>query len=281
MAGREDFGILRSGFLTDDRAGLAADLYTAKGLAREDMALATVCGHIVQLGLWAMRETDDGVIPGDGVAAIHQATMMPRSACRTVIELLLEAKLLRTEKGGLYLVGFVDCYASILNQRAANREYARNNRKTAPPKVETEPKNSTSAPRRTDVGSPSDTTVRAVPAVPSASERNGTAGSNDFENSHPAVSVGAALASEAAAAPPSAGAVERTEVTQPPAPRPKTLAEARALGLAQETAKRESKAAAAALAKPKREPLPAPPPDDAEFRARIRAGIEAAKAPLP
>lgn len=303
MAGREDFGILRSRFLTDDRAGRAADLYAEKGLAREDMALATVCGHITQLGLWAMRETDDGVLPGDGVAVVNHATLMPRSACRLVIELLTEAKLLRPVEGGLYLVGFLDCYASILNQRASNREYARNARKAPAEKPETEAKNSTSAPRGVHVGSTSDLrrtppTVPAVPAVPSGTERNGTAGSLD---SHPVVSGGAALASDAAAAPPSATVGERNGTTASPLRNPRCAAHqirqpCGVCEIAEQAAKRRlegttrsstadiaarvrsqisilADAATPPTADPPKTHLE-PPPDDAETRKRIREALD-------
>lgn len=274
MAGRQDYGVLRSEFLTDARALAAAEAYTSLGLAREEVAFATVCGHIVQLGLWAMRETDDGVLPGDAVAVVRQATLMPASMCRTIIDTLRTAGLLRDVEGGVYLVGFNDCYDSILDRRETNANANRIARakkqleqEKALRELGLEPVKKgkkgrkqavsvTSATRNTDVMLPSAPIVQSGAFVPDVPHRNGTDGtnsSNGFGNSHPAVSGGAALASEAAAAPPSAGAVERTPGrTVAALPNPKN--------------------------REKRAPL-TPPANDAEVRAAIRAAAAAVAAP--
>lgn len=131
MAGRNDYGVLRSSLLSDDRAEKAADAMAAAGLTSKDLALSATVGVIVELGLWAMRETDDGVLPGDGIGAMRHATLMPRDACIQVIAILRAEKLLREVEGGLYLVGFRECYASILRRRETNRECAAETRSKA------------------------------------------------------------------------------------------------------------------------------------------------------
>ncbi len=125
MAGRNDFGILRAAFMADTRAHTAAGLFVDRGLAVETTGLATVSGVVVQLGLWAMRETDDGVLPGDGVAAAQVATLLPRAACKAALDALGDAGLVRPKSGGIYLVGFRDCYEPILDTRETNRLKAR------------------------------------------------------------------------------------------------------------------------------------------------------------
>lgn len=122
MGGRNDFGVLRSDFLSDDRAHAAADAYAAKGWADPNMAVAMVAGHVAMLGLHAMLHTDDGVLPGDGVAFFHAATLVPRPAAREIVTVLTEAKLLRKTEHGLYLVGFADCYRQIIDARATDRK---------------------------------------------------------------------------------------------------------------------------------------------------------------
>lgn len=128
MPGRRDFGILRSEFMSDTRAHTAAALFVERGLAVEGFGLATVSGVVVQLGLWAMRETDDGVLPGDGAIAAQVATMMSRAACRSAVDALTEAGLLRARGGGLYLAGFRDCYEPIIDTRQLNRAKAQRTR---------------------------------------------------------------------------------------------------------------------------------------------------------
>lgn len=129
MPGRDDYGALRSSALTDPRFHSAADAYVKAGLSHDDVAIATVCGHVAMLGLWCMRETDDGVLPGDGVWAFHQATFVPRSECPRILGILRVAGLLKDTPRGLYVTGFNDCYASIIRRRTENRELAREKRK--------------------------------------------------------------------------------------------------------------------------------------------------------
>lgn len=131
MAGRDDFGILRSSLFTDDRARAAAELYAARGLAVEDTALATVAGHIGMLGLWAMRETDDGVLPKDGLAVVEDVTRTSRGRARVILQTLTDAGLLRQSGSGIYLVGFKDCYESIIERRDGNAEAKRISRRKA------------------------------------------------------------------------------------------------------------------------------------------------------
>lgn len=124
MAGRNDYGVLHSDFLSDARVHRAAELYVERLGVPEALSLAAVVGHHGMLGLWAMRETDDGVLPGDGVAALQVATLMPRSVCRQVVEVLEAAELLVRRDAGLELARFVQDYASVLGRRAQNRAAA-------------------------------------------------------------------------------------------------------------------------------------------------------------
>lgn len=264
MAGRNDFGIIRSEVLTDRRVHKAADLLVSRGLATEATAFATVCGYIGLLGVWAMRETDDGVLPDDGVWAIHLATVTPRAQAAQIVEVFRDADLLREQGAGQYLVGFDAAYQAIVDRRTADREAkalkraeeaearrlraekiaaakaasavqdgARNGR---PQDVRTtsagHPKDvaSTSARRR---GVP-ERAVRAVPAVPSGTERNGTAGTAGTagqrpRESHPSSAGGSALASGADAEPPAATRGTAKPLTSPSG---ETLEQARARGLA-------------------------------------------------
>lgn len=125
MPGRRDFGILRSSFFSDARALRAATLYVERGLAVAPHGFATVSGHVVLFGLWAMRETDDGVLPEDGIAAAYDALRLSPEDCTKVIAALVDAKLLRRVPDGLYLVGFEDCYSQVLGKRRRDRDRPR------------------------------------------------------------------------------------------------------------------------------------------------------------
>lgn len=175
MPGRKDFGILRSSFYADDRAQDAAEKYAALGFASSDFAFAAVAGHVVQLGLWAMRETDDGVLPGDGVAAFHDATRMPRTACRDAIAALTESGLLRPVDDGLYLVGFVECYEPIVGRRIeqAKRKREQRERETVTP---TSPHVTETSPHVTPTGH-ADVTPTSEDVTPTSPGRLASTGS--------------------------------------------------------------------------------------------------------
>lgn len=128
MPGREDFAIIRARFLADARLHRAADLYVGAGLAVQETALPTVVGHVAMIGLWAVRETDCGILPGDGSAALAVAFMRETTWCKSVANCLLDAGLLRKEPNGIYLVGFRDCYAPIIAKRENARAYNRRKR---------------------------------------------------------------------------------------------------------------------------------------------------------
>lgn len=312
MAGREDFGILRSQVLTDMRIHAAAAALVDKKLAVEATSFSTICGYIGLLGLWAMKETDDGVLPGDGILPVQLATTASRSVAQEIVKVLIGASLLRPVDGGLYLAGFDDCYKPIISRREANREAKALERAEAAAaraerakklaasgfKPKTKGVKRTSRGRHDDITQPSVTTDRAVPAVPSASERNGTAGVMD---SHPVVSGGAALASDAAAAPPSATIVERNGTTAAPLKYPRCarhqiVMPCETCRIAEEAAKRRlegtpptSTADIAARVRSQISVLAdaattphadahktrlEPPPEDAETRERIRQALQ-------
>lgn len=255
MAGREDFGILRSEILTDRRAHRAADLLVERTLAVEATAFPTVCGLVTLLGLWAMRETDNGVLPDDGVLTVQLATLSTRGVAPEIIRALTDAGLLRVEDGGVYLVGFRDCYQPITERREANREAkALARAEAAAARAERAKKLKTKDVPRTSAGHPQDVSgtsagrpkdipgtsrvrqglpYRAVPAVPSGTERNGTAGHGE---SHPSSAGGSALASGADAEPPAAtvGAKRNGSPSKPPR---ETLEQARARGQAEQAAR--------------------------------------------
>ena len=128
MPGREDFAIIRARFLADARLHRAADLYVAAGLAVSDTAIPTVIGHVAMIGLWAVRETDAGILPSDGAAALCVAFMQNGAVTKQALAALLDAGLLRKEPNGVYLVGFRDCYAPIIAKRENARAYNRRQR---------------------------------------------------------------------------------------------------------------------------------------------------------
>lgn len=128
MPGSDHFGKLCSSLLTDQRSHRAADLYVAHGIAVADTALATVCGHVAMLGLWAMRETDDGILPGDGLPSIQTSCVTSRVTSRLIASALTDSGLLRHSSSppGLYVSGFRDCYQGALARRASNRVRQKN-----------------------------------------------------------------------------------------------------------------------------------------------------------
>lgn len=128
MPGREDFAKVQSALLTDPRAHRAADLYVGAGLAVPSTALATVVGHLAMVGVWAVRETDNGILPGDGTACLSASLMLDKHGGALAKTALLAAGMLREEPTGLYLVGFRDCYASIIRKRENAKAYNRRQR---------------------------------------------------------------------------------------------------------------------------------------------------------
>lgn len=143
MPGSNDFAIVRARLLADDRAHRAAELYVEAGIAVAATALAAVIGHVAEIGLWAVRETDDGVLPGDGVTAIAVATMSTRNVAQAVVTALTQRDLLRVREDGVYVAGFSDCYEPLLRKRrndAARRAQERAGKRDA-----------ASARRRSDV----------------------------------------------------------------------------------------------------------------------------------
>jgi len=122
MPGRDDFAIIRARLLADDRAHRAAELYVEAGIAVAATALATVVGHVAEIGLWASRETDDGVLPGDGVTAVAVATMSARTVAQTAVTALMQCDLLRAQDGGVYVAGFADCYWPMIQKRRSDAE---------------------------------------------------------------------------------------------------------------------------------------------------------------
>lgn len=127
MAGREDFAIIKARALHDARILAAADLYVARKIAREPTAHAAVVGHIAMLGLWASRETDDGIVPGDGVAVVAAATLCGRAMARKIVGCLAHPDVdLVTDAGdgNLRLRGFDDAYAPLIRKRQSARQRA-------------------------------------------------------------------------------------------------------------------------------------------------------------
>ena len=132
MPGREDYAKISSNLLSDDRAHDAAELYVKHGIATEETALAAVVGHVAMLGLWALRETDNGVLPGDGMRALRFAIPAPNSVLKVIRDALKESKLLRNAgRNGLYVVGFRSTYESVITRRKKDRRRKRDQRKKA------------------------------------------------------------------------------------------------------------------------------------------------------
>lgn len=121
MPGYSDFAKIRARLFADARAHRAAALLVKRGQAREPTALLAVVGAVAALAIWATRETDNGVLPGDGVAVGAAAMQLPHATAGVVVAVLREAKLLRAKHGGLYLVGFVECYGPMMRKRRRDR----------------------------------------------------------------------------------------------------------------------------------------------------------------
>lgn len=173
MPGREDFAIIRARLLADERAHKAAAEYVARGIAVEATSLSTVIGHVAQLSLWAMRETNSGILPGDGVSTVSVATLSPRSVAQEVVNCLVSAELLRVKATGLYIAGFRDCYSSIVAKRKADRARVASKREEEKSRRSRGDVAATSERRSGDVAAESQRTVpcRAVPC-PTGPELN-------------------------------------------------------------------------------------------------------------
>lgn len=130
MAGRQEFSKIQARALTDPRVLRAADLYVERRIAREETAHATVIGHIGMLGLLAMRATDDGRIPGDGVGFVRAATMTSPKLAAIIASILKQddVDLLTRDERGLRLRGFVEAYQPVIERREADAARARTSR---------------------------------------------------------------------------------------------------------------------------------------------------------
>lgn len=121
MPGRDDFAIVRSSLLTDERTHRAAEEYVKRKWATPDTAVPLVVGHVALIGLWTSRETDNGVLPGTGTIPVMAALMTSRTHATAVIEILRSVGLLRDVEGGVYACGWSDCYAPIIERRERDR----------------------------------------------------------------------------------------------------------------------------------------------------------------
>lgn len=129
MGGRGDFVVLLGRIWSDPRIVRAGELYVASKLAREETATATVVGHIAAIAQFALRETDDGVLPGDGVTAVRIATASSTSVARRVIAALMSPGVdlltpVDRQPDVIRLRGFVDAYAPLLKSRARKAAWA-------------------------------------------------------------------------------------------------------------------------------------------------------------
>lgn len=186
MAGRGDFGVIKSRALTDQRfRDLARELRKDTRLL-EALAQVTARGLVAHLGLWAMRETDDGILPGDGVLPLSAAAGVGEADAERAVALLRAAgvELLRPAEGGLYLTGFLEAYEPVLRERFRGRD-----RRKDPPGPSTDgapgvhgreggspgtgaPSTDGKAPvRGRSAGRPDGRTGRAVPAGPDGEEK--------------------------------------------------------------------------------------------------------------
>ncbi|MCK6480230.1 MAG: hypothetical protein L6R43_08785 [Planctomycetes bacterium] len=116
MPGREDFGILRLGVLTDPRVHDAAARFVKARIAKEATALSTVSGVLALLGGSLARDTDNGELPGDPVFYLGLLGY-DRKVAGAILAALRGAGLVE----GNRLRGFQDCYSSLLKDRAASR----------------------------------------------------------------------------------------------------------------------------------------------------------------
>lgn len=141
MAGREDYAIVRARAISDPRLLRAAELYVETKLAREETALAAVLGHVACLGLWASRETSDGILPGDGVSMVRAATASTTSVARRIVTCLRaeDVDLITSEgceNNQLRLRGFVEAYRPLIEERLRKARWAQEKRERGQPNGE-------------------------------------------------------------------------------------------------------------------------------------------------
>lgn len=221
MPGRNDFAIIRARLLADDRAHKAADLYVKAGIAAAPTALAAVVGHIAELGLWASRETDDGILPDDGIGVVSVATMSPRDVARVIVRSLTRANLLRPVESGVYVCGFAECYSVLFNKRNRDRANAAKARAAKALRASRRRRSDvapTSERCRSGVETESDCTAAAAAAAAVQSSTDPP----------PLVAPAGGSPSAPSANGPPAGTPERAEsppASRPPDERPLTLAE--------------------------------------------------------
>lgn len=119
MPGRNDFAIIRSEALGNEKIDAFADALIAEGLADESTALPAALGVVAMLGIWAYRETDDGVM---SITEIRRAIL----SRGRLLNVLRTSQLLREQSDGrYYLVGFEDCYGSYVKARKEARDRMR------------------------------------------------------------------------------------------------------------------------------------------------------------
>jgi len=127
MAGRKDYAQIQARLLADPRAHEAARLYIERDIATAATALGTVVGHIAMLGLWTLRETDNGMLTGDGILTVSVACMVDIQTAERVAESLRKAGMLkiRGKKSSVFLAGFRECYGGVIDGRRRNRKKAK------------------------------------------------------------------------------------------------------------------------------------------------------------
>lgn len=130
MAGRNDFAIIRSEALGNEHVCELADALVAAELVTEQAAISAALGVVAQLGLWAYRETDDGILTRRGVSRALASTGRLLDVCWT-------SSVLRTIDDRTKAVrGFDDCYGDYVRRRkrdAERKRVARRTRKSGRP----------------------------------------------------------------------------------------------------------------------------------------------------
>jgi hypothetical protein len=136
MPGRRDYSIIWARAITDARILRAAELYAEARIAKEDTAHAAVLGHVAMLGLWCSRETDDGSLPGNGIAAVRAATMSTPRIARAILDVMTHPEVDLITRGpepepSLRLRGVREAYEPLFKKREGNRSRAQKARSNA------------------------------------------------------------------------------------------------------------------------------------------------------